>query len=298
MAVRPEFLTFDVGDTELGALRWAGISGAPTIVAIHGITSTAWAWDPVAHHLAGAAHLVALDLRGRGRSLDAPGPFGISRHADDVARVVEQIGEPGLVVGHSMGASVALLAADRHWNRIKDVVLVDGGPPVPLPDGLDAVSNLDDVDTALTAVMGPAYNRLHRTWADRTSYYSMWAAHPAFAGGISIDVERNLLSDLMEVDGGFRPAISTTAVRADGLDVYTNSDVRSLLARRTVSTRILRAPNGRSGGPPPVISEEAVAATPRHRWTTVPDTNHYTLVIGAAGAAAVAQALRDELTGA
>ncbi len=99
MSRRPEFLTFDVGDAELGALRWAGIDGTPTVVALHGITSNAWAWDPVAHHLAGAAHVVALDLRGRGRSVDAPGPYGIRQHADDVARVIEQLGVRCLVVG-------------------------------------------------------------------------------------------------------------------------------------------------------------------------------------------------------
>ena len=73
----PEFLSFDVGGTTVGALRWNGISGAPTIVAIHGITANAWSWDPVAHQLAGGAHLVAIDLRGRGRSHNATGPFGM-----------------------------------------------------------------------------------------------------------------------------------------------------------------------------------------------------------------------------
>ena len=89
MGRRPEFLSFDVGDTELGALRWAGIDGASTLVAIHGITSNAWAWDPLAHQLASAAHILAIDVRGRGRSHQAPGPFGIRQHANDIARIVE-----------------------------------------------------------------------------------------------------------------------------------------------------------------------------------------------------------------
>ena len=78
----------------MGALRWEGIEGARTVVALHGITSNAWSWDPVAHHLAGGANLVSLDLRGRGRSYEAAGPFGIRQHADDVAAVIEQLGGP------------------------------------------------------------------------------------------------------------------------------------------------------------------------------------------------------------
>ncbi len=290
MARRPEFLTFDVGDTELGALRWAGIDGAPTIVAVHGITSNAWSWDPVAHHLAGGANVIALDLRGRGRSYDAPGPFGIAQHADDVAKVVDTLGVPCLVTGHSMGASVALMAAERHWNVVKRLVLVDGGTPLPLPDGAD-------VDEVLDATLGPAIERLHKVWADRTSYYSMWSAHPAFAAGISIDLERNLLADLIEVDGGFRTAVNEAAVRVDGRDLLADDQVRSLLSRRTTPTRIVRAPNGLMGTPPPLISEDTVAESSQHLWTTVPDTNHYTVLMDSTGASAVANALRAELTG-
>ena len=178
MPRRPEFLSFDLGDVELGALRWAGIDGAPTIVALHGITSNAWSWDPVAHHLAGGANLIALDLRGRGRSYEAArtvrdrtarrrrGP----RHRENSA-------PRALVAGHSMGAYVALMAAERHRNVVDSIVLVDGGTPLPLPAGIDPT----DVDALLDATLGPAIDRLHKVWADRTSYYSMWSAHPAFA---------------------------------------------------------------------------------------------------------------------
>jgi lipase len=288
MARRPDFLSFDVGDTELGALRWAGIDGAPTLVAIHGITSNAWAWDPLAHHLAGAAHVLAIDLRGRGRSHRAPGPFGIRQHADDIARIVEQIGGPVVVVGHSMGAYVALMAAAHHRNLVDRIMLVDGGTPLPLPDQAD-------VDEFLDATLGPAIERLSKVWADRTSYYSMWSAHPAFAEGISIDLERNLLADLVEVDGGFQTAVNEDAVWTDGRELFADPEVRSLLSRRITPTTVIRAPNGLAGTPPPLISDAAVADAGLHHWIDVPGTNHYTVLMGPVGAAAVAAALRAEL---
>ena len=87
-------------------------------------------------------------------------------------------------------------------------------------------------------------------------------------------------------------------MRVDGRELFADDDVRSLLSRRTTATRIVRAPNGLMGTPPPLISEDAVAEASRHRWTTVPGTNHYTVLMGSVGAAAVANALRAELSGA
>ncbi|NND74917.1 MAG: alpha/beta fold hydrolase [Ilumatobacter sp.] len=285
MATRPEFVTFDVDGAALGALHWPGIDGAPTVVAVHGITANAWAWDPIAHHLAGGADLVAVDLRGRGRSHTSGGPFGIRRHADDVAAIIEQLGGPVVVAGHSMGAYVALMAAERHPALVKDLVLVDGGAPLELPD--DA-----DVDEVLEATLGPAIERLGKLWVDRTSYYSMWSAHPAFADGISVDLERNLLADLVEVDGGFRTAVDVDAVRHDGRELFADIEVRSLLETHPAPVTIIRAPHGLLGTPPPLISDDVVARHTRHRWVEVPDTNHYTVLLGPRGGPVVADHVR------
>lgn len=288
MSQPPEFLNFDVNGTTLGALRWNGISGAPTIVAIHGITANAWSWDPVAHQLSGGAHLVAIDLRGRGRSLSASGPFGIRQHADDVAAVIEEIGGPVVVAGHSMGAYVALMTEARHPDVVEDLVLVDGGTPLPVPDGAD-------IDDVLEATLGPAIERLSKVWSDRTSYFGMWQNHPAFAEGISIDLERNLLADLIESDDGYRTAVSEAAVRHDGRELLADEEVRTLLAQRTASVQIIRASHGLLGAPPPLISDESVAQHPNHEWVEASGMNHYTVLMGPAGAQLVAGSLRRAL---
>lgn len=288
MTGRPEFLNFEVDGATLGALHWQGITGAPTIVAIHGITANAWSWDPVAHHLAGGANLLAVDLRGRGQSYEAPGPFGMRQHGDDIAAIIDSIGGPVVLAGHSMGAYVALMTLDRHPTLVRDLILVDGGSPL-------TISNGADIDDALENALGPALERLSKVWADRISYYAMWAAHPAFADGISIDLERNLLADLTEVDGGFRTAVSEAAVRHDGRELFVDTEVRSLLYRSEQIATIIRAPFGLRGSPPPLISDETVEQFGRHRWVHAEDTNHYTVLMGARGAALVAEELRRAL---
>jgi pimeloyl-ACP methyl ester carboxylesterase len=290
MAQRPEFLEFRVDHAMLGALRWPGLLGTSTIVAVHGITSNAWAWDPVAHHLAGGAQIVALDLRGRGRSFDAPGPFGIRRHADDVAAVIAQLGAPALVVGHSMGAFVALMAAERHPDIVSDVVLVDGGTPLPRPTGPDV-----DLDAVLDSTLGPGIERITTTWPDRVSYQAMWASHPAFVDGISPDLERNLLTELVNVDGGFRVAVSEAAVRQDGRDLLVDDEVRTLLDRRHEQTTIVRAEFGMFGEPPGFITPEERDRSPQHRWVEATGLNHYTVMNSSKGAALVADTIRPKL---
>lgn len=287
MSTRPQFRTFEFPEVSLEVLQWPGIDGAPTVLAIHGITANAWHFDPLAHRLAGGAELIAVDLRGRGRSFANTGPFGIRRHAADIVRIVGELGHPVTLLGHSMGAFVALMAAEHAPELFDGVVLVDGGAPLPAVD-------TDQVDETLEATLGPAIARIRKVWPDRVSYQTMWSQHPAFDEGLTIDLERNLLADLFEVEGGFRTAVNEAAVMIDGRDLLVDDAVRSLLGTRSEPTTIVRAPNGLMGVPPPFIPDDVVTSLPQHRWITVPNTNHYTILLGPTGAQAVADALRTE----
>jgi pimeloyl-ACP methyl ester carboxylesterase len=288
VAQRPEFLEFAARDARLGALRWPGLLGTPTVVAVHGITSNAWVWDPLAHHLLGGAQIVAVDLAGRGRSYKVGGPYGLRRHADDIATVIEALGEPVRLVGHSMGAFVALLVAEARPDLVLDVICVDGGTPLAAPRDGDVAAAVDDM-------FGAAVTRVATVWADRVSYQAMWASHPAFVDGISPDLERNLLADLIEVDGGFRSAVDTSAVVADATDLLGDDHVRGLLDRRSAPTTIVRAEFGMLGAPPAFIPPEVRDRYPQHRWVEAPGLNHYTVLNSSAGAGLVADAIRRNL---
>jgi pimeloyl-ACP methyl ester carboxylesterase len=279
-----EQLLLDVTGTRIGAVRWPGEHGAPTVVAVHGITANAWSWAAVARHLAGAVTLVAVDLRGRGASADAPPPFGMRQHADDVAAVVEQLdAAPAVLAGHSMGTYVVLMCAERHPAAVADLVLVDGGVALPMPEGLS-------VQEVLDITLGPAIARLRQVWPDRVSYREMWEQHPALAGQLTPEVERYVLSDLVETDGGFRSCVSEAAVRHDGAELLTDTEVRTALDRHPEPLRIVRAELGLMAKPPPMIPAELEERYPQHDWTTVPGSNHYDVLIGV-GAATVAEAI-------
>ncbi len=130
MATTSTSLTIGGVHGPIAATSWPG-DGRP-VVAVHGVNGSADAWSAVAVGLGGSRPMMALDLRGRGRS-PATGPWGVSAHADDVTAALSDLGEPATVVGHSFGAHIAAIVARRWPDLVADLVLVDGGPPRTVP---------------------------------------------------------------------------------------------------------------------------------------------------------------------
>src|SRR5260370_35585474 len=91
----------DGGD--LRVLAWG--TGKRVAVAVHGITASAMSWQAVARHMPSDWTLAAPDLRGRGHSRDLPGPYGLGRHARDVAAGLRHFGgRPGPAGPSRVGA--------------------------------------------------------------------------------------------------------------------------------------------------------------------------------------------------
>lgn len=288
--VAPERFTVDVDGGKLEVGRWPGPPGSPTVVAAHGITANHTSFDPVARDLAGEMTVVAPDLRGRGRSNAICGPFGITAHARDVVAVLDHLEvDEVTIVGHSMGAWVATCTAVQHPHRVRSVVLVDGGIALPLADGLD-------VDEVLTAVLGPSIARLSMTFADREAYRAFWQQHPAVGGAYWSDlVEEYVDYDLVGSPPDCRSSVSIEAVRGDATEQLTVPAVRDAIDALSCPARLLLAPRGLLDGDP--LYPRAALDAVRGHWptvieeSTVPDTNHFTIVLGR-GAPAVADAVR------
>lgn len=104
------------------------------LVLIHGVASNLTRWSEFVEHTAlkASRDLLRIDLRGHGESLTRA-PAGMERWADDLAAILDAEGYRGaIVVGHSLGANLAVHFAARHPARVVGLVLID---PV-LPDAL------------------------------------------------------------------------------------------------------------------------------------------------------------------
>lgn len=89
----------------------ADVTGdGPVTVLLHGITESARSWDPLVERIAVDGTVVAVDLRGHGRSPKADTYDPVSMAADVRALLARRSldGAEPLVVGHSMGGLVAV----------------------------------------------------------------------------------------------------------------------------------------------------------------------------------------------
>jgi pimeloyl-ACP methyl ester carboxylesterase len=92
------------------AVRVTGEATDPTVVLVHGGGDRSGTFRPLLPHLAGL-RVVTYDRRGYGRSLAATPPTSLADHARDLLAVVAAQPTRCVVVAHSLGGNVALLAA-------------------------------------------------------------------------------------------------------------------------------------------------------------------------------------------
>ncbi|MCL4261859.1 MAG: alpha/beta hydrolase [Anaerolineae bacterium] len=103
----------------------------PPLVLVHGSASAnPIAWTAVLPTLEEHFTVYAMDRRGRGESGDGP-TYAIEREVEDIVAVVDSIGQPVNLLGHSFGALCVLEAALLTWN-LRKLILYE--PAIPLPD--------------------------------------------------------------------------------------------------------------------------------------------------------------------
>ena len=113
----------EVDGLTLVSFEWAG-EGAPILLA-HGTGFHARVWDAVARRLPGR-RVIALDLRGHGRSSKPEPPYHWRRFAEDIVALVRGLDLHGVIgVGHSMGGHTVADAAIQCPDRFTRLVLID-----------------------------------------------------------------------------------------------------------------------------------------------------------------------------
>jgi pimeloyl-ACP methyl ester carboxylesterase len=114
--------------SDIGLRRDGAGDGA--IVFMHGFLDDQQVWDPVIAELSASEfEVVRLDLAGFGGRSEATGPFTFDRFAADLSAVVDAVGKPFVLVGHSMAAPIVELVAAGRPDRALGLLLVS---PIPM----------------------------------------------------------------------------------------------------------------------------------------------------------------------
>ncbi len=116
-------LTIHNGDLALAASVF-GAPDAPPVLLLHGISNSRDVWYDWAVELQDRYRVFTLDFRGHGHSARAP-RYSIEDYVSDAAAVLDVIGVPTRVVGHSLGGVVSGVLAQRGHPLMHSALLVD-----------------------------------------------------------------------------------------------------------------------------------------------------------------------------
>jgi pimeloyl-ACP methyl ester carboxylesterase len=252
--------------------------GPEPVLALHGITAQHRAFNAVARHLVYRDGMVALDLRGRGDSeKPPPGNYGLGAHAQDVIRTLDYLGlERGILVGHSMGAFVALHAALVYPERIRGLVLLDGG--WPRPEETDEAE-----EAALREGLARAFRRLDMVFEASEHYLDYWfPGQNLVVDDLPPDLADYYLYDLERANGGYTPKASREAAEEDADSVSSESLTVAGLKNVRCPVALVRAEEGFFPGSQPLVSDEARDAMAKaldlRLELVLKGANHYTML--------------------
>jgi pimeloyl-ACP methyl ester carboxylesterase len=117
-----------VTSRKIGAVHvrdWGG-AGA-NVLLTHGMAAHTHWWDPVVPHWQGVFRAAALDFRGHGDSdWLTDEPYLSEKWVADIETARAALGwDRFILVGHSMGARIALDYAEKHGARLRGVAAID-----------------------------------------------------------------------------------------------------------------------------------------------------------------------------
>jgi pimeloyl-ACP methyl ester carboxylesterase len=142
--------------------------------------------------------------------VDVTGASSVDQHVDDLVTVLDAHGLDAVhVCGMSMGGFIAVQLAHRFPDRVRSLVLVDGGPPMAQPPGL--------TPEAVPAVFADRLARLEQVWPSVDDYLAFFTANTAPL----LDPDDPLLKHYAEHDlRDGRVRLSGQALVEDAVDIF------------------------------------------------------------------------------
>lgn len=259
--------------------------GPDPVVCLHGITAQHRAFTSAARHVGPVRGLVGVDLRGRGDSDKPDSGYGLEAHAGDVIRALDHLDlRDAVLAGHSMGGFVAIKTALMFPDRVRALVLLDGGwPRAEAPSQEDMTEEQQREAEAIRAGLARAFSRLEMVFETPDAYLDFWFPD----GGITMaDLPPDLADyyryDLQEVEGGYNPKCSTEAAKQDSPDVTRTSPTAEEMRDVGCPVALVRASEGFFPGSRPLIPDatrDIMAEVLDIRAEMVlPGANHYTML--------------------
>ncbi|WP_052889146.1 alpha/beta fold hydrolase [Thermogemmatispora carboxidivorans] len=283
--VRDELVA--AGELRLHVVQWG--EAGPPVVCLHGLTANAFCFQALADALATDYRVLAYDLRGRGRSERPAQGYSVPIHATDLDRLLTVLGlERVALLGHSLGALIALFYAAWRPERVSRLILVDAGAPLPWRTPEEQ-----------PAWLRASIARLGTPVASFEEYRRRLQGLPFLGPWWNAYLDRYLEHDVERLaDGSVCSRVYRGSVLEEGQRLEEARPAEQW-ERVQAPTLVLRAGAGMFTADDQLLSQEAarelVAHMPEAQLIEFPALNHYTIIFGVDPGPA--QAIRAFLAG-
>ncbi|MET0821435.1 MAG: alpha/beta fold hydrolase [Aeromicrobium sp.] len=199
-----------------------GESDLPVVLCLHSLFLDHTMFDAFAQAASGRMRVVRPDFRGQGRSEDATSTVTMDDCADDVLRLVDDLGLDRVhVVAQSMGGDVAVRVAARRPGLVDRMVLLGSSAREEPPEHLEAFRPIVDevarhgfAGELLETTMQIMFGETVRADPDRAALLAPWREHiaalsPGLSHAVRGVVERPSAVDLL-------PSITATTLVVSG----------------------------------------------------------------------------------
>jgi pimeloyl-ACP methyl ester carboxylesterase len=185
-----------------------GEVGRPLAVLVHGVTASSRTWWRVGPWFAGADwRVVAVDLRGHGKSPRATHSLGLEDLAGDLYETVSGLLKPGervdVLLGHSLGALAALELCREHGDLVERLVLEE--PPGSESIDFEEIAHGVEADVARAREAPEAHKREqleeNPLWSEGDSAANVESLRDCDAGPVAAMVRNGLDYDLTTLVG-------------------------------------------------------------------------------------------------
>ena len=224
-------------DGQVHYVDYGGPDDGPRLVLVHGLGGSLVSWAAVAPALAQVGRVVALDLAGFGRSPGSPRRVTLAANGVLLHRFLQKVaGTPAILIGHSMGGTIAAMLTARHPDTTAGLIFID--PAVPWQVDNQAIPRLTGLVTGMAASAPGQAGRQGRLMLEQALQRAQAGYERAFRNSPQA-IERGLAALQVRLDDGQMNSDMLAAGRSLTLVVSRRREFAAMLSQIKVPVLML-----------------------------------------------------------
>ncbi len=259
-----------IGNFNIQLSIWEKDSNKKQVFCIHGISSNSKVWNTISAQLADNIDFIAMDIRGRGHS-DAPGGYSLENHANDIKKIFDKLGIKKIsVMGHSLGAYIAIVFSVKFPEYIDKLILFDGGGKLSQEQSNKVFDGIK-----------PSLDRLNKIFDSFDEYLEYMKKAPFLYPWYEPMADYYKYELIEYPDGKVKSRVLPETI-IEEIENLKKIDISEFYHKIPCPVYILRATKGMLSDDdlllPENVLKEMLAKIPNAKVINFENTNHYTIV--------------------